>query len=639
MAETNIDIIVKMVDEATANLKKVQQEISGVSEEAEKSSDKVSGLGDSFKLATGASAAFAAGLLAIGAAAAGAFVFLIQSGREELKLQNELNSLLAAGASQFGFTADAVNSLATELANVTNFTDDEVLSAENMLLTFNKIGTETMPMATETLLNMATKMGGDVSGAAVQLGKALQDPINGISALSRTGISFSEDQKKVIERLVETGDVAGAQALILNAINSDNALANLARNTLDPITELKQRLGDFTDELGTRLLPYVNKVATAVIAWIDAQGGIGPILDGLISTVQNIVEWLEKYQVVIYIVAGAIAGALVPAVAALAVAIWSAAAPLIPFIAAGAAIGVVIWAIINGVKHWIDLFQTLWPTITAVWNSVVIAFTVAKDSVILVMTSIWDGIVATWNGIKMACEFFIAFLVGSVIAIFDWFGIDIIQVLQEVLDFYINGFIAWYNAFATFLSILSKVWTDMWNLISSVARKAWEAISAVFTWAVTTLTAIFAPWITTLKDMWTSMWQAVTGAATTAWEVAKGIVKEGINWIIGKVNALIAMINRVASAGASVLGLKNVFQIPQVPMLAKGGTIMSSGSAIVGEAGPELVNLPRGATVTPLGAGGITININYATVLNDEDIVEKIGNPIIQVLKQHMAIV
>jgi hypothetical protein len=61
----------------------------------------------------------------------------------------------------------------------------------------------------------ATPSAEALSGQAIQLGKALNDPIAGISALSRVGVTFTEEQKATIESMVKMGDVAGAQKLIL----------------------------------------------------------------------------------------------------------------------------------------------------------------------------------------------------------------------------------------------------------------------------------------------------------------------------------------------------------------------------------------------------------------------------------------
>lgn len=75
--------------------------------------------------------------------------------------------------------------------------------------------------------------------------------------------------------------------------------------------------------------------------------------------------------------------------------------------------------------------------------------------------------------------------------------------------------------------------------------------------------------------------------------------KTGVNAWIKILNGVINGINAIASPIATLSG-NAAFQIPAIPMLAKGGTITGSGTVLVGEQGPEFLNLPTGATVTPL---------------------------------------
>jgi hypothetical protein len=112
------------------------------------------------------------------------------------------------------------------------FDDEAIGSAQAMLLTFKQIQGVQFDKATEAVLDLSTAMGTDLNSAALQLGKALNDPIGGISALSRAGVQFSNDQKKVIKALVETGDVAGAQQVILRELEGQmGSAAEAARNT------------------------------------------------------------------------------------------------------------------------------------------------------------------------------------------------------------------------------------------------------------------------------------------------------------------------------------------------------------------------------------------------------------------------
>jgi hypothetical protein len=79
----------------------------------------------------------------------------------------------------------------------------------------------------------------------------------------------------------------------------------------------------------------------------------------------------------------------------------------------------------------------------------------------------------------------------------------------------------------------------------------------------------------------------------------------------------------------------NLPNIPTIPKLAEGGTITGAGTVMVGEEGPEFLNLPKGASVVPLnkaGNGGITVNINGATVFGDED-ADKLGDLLVDRLR------
>jgi hypothetical protein len=121
--------------------------------------------------------------------------------------------------------------------------------AQAQLLTFTKLGSETFPRATEAVLDLATKMGGDLRGAVVQVGKALQDPVQGITALTRSGIQFSDAQKAMIKELVQTGDLLGAQKIILKELETQfGGSAKAARDTLGGALQgLSNAFGDLLE--------------------------------------------------------------------------------------------------------------------------------------------------------------------------------------------------------------------------------------------------------------------------------------------------------------------------------------------------------------------------------------------------------
>lgn len=108
----------------------------------------------------------------------------------------------------------------------------------------------------------------------------------------------------------------------------------------------------------------------------------------------------------------------------------------------------------------------------------------------------------------------------------------------------------------------------------------------------------------------------IAGAASGMFDGIKNAFKSAINWIISGWNRLHFTI---PSFDTHIPGIGTVggasFGVPQIPYLAKGGNITRDGLAVVGERGPELVSLNRGAQVTPLtgghGKGGhVTVTLN-----------------------------
>lgn len=113
-----------------------------------------------------------------------------------------------------------------------------------------------------------------------------------------------------------------------------------------------------------------------------------------------------------------------------------------------------------------------------------------------------------------------------------------------------------------------------------------------------------------LLGIWEGLWGNITRTVETAW----GVIKSIINVIIDGINGLVNRLNRVSFSipdWVPVIGGKSWgFNIPNIPKLAKGGDIIEGGSVMVGERGPEILDLPAGARVRPLGNDGpVTIII------------------------------
>jgi hypothetical protein len=155
-----------------------------------------------------------------------------------------------------------MQTLAASLQQVSTFGDEAIIRAQGLLLTFTKVGGETFPRATQAILDMSTAMQMDLKSATLQVGKALNDPILGVTALSRAGIQFSQQQRDVIKNLVDTNRVAEAQTLILKELETQfggSALA--ARNTLGgALDSLKNAFGDLLEGSGGSLKDVTQSI-------------------------------------------------------------------------------------------------------------------------------------------------------------------------------------------------------------------------------------------------------------------------------------------------------------------------------------------------------------------------------------------
>jgi len=140
----------------------------------------------------------------------------------------QLENVIKSTGGAAGVTAESITSMASELQKITTFSDDAIIAGDNLLLTFTNIGKDVFPDATKTMLDMSQALGQDISSSAIQLGKALNDPINGITALSRVGVSFTEEQKEMIKTLVEAGKTEEAQTVILEELQKEFGVDDLA---------------------------------------------------------------------------------------------------------------------------------------------------------------------------------------------------------------------------------------------------------------------------------------------------------------------------------------------------------------------------------------------------------------------------
>ena len=171
-----------------------------------------------------------------------------------------------------GFTSEELQKMASDLQNKTIFGDEEILqNATAQLLTFTNIAGDQFARTQQAALDLATRLDGDLKSASIQLGKALNDPVANLSALSRSGIQFSTSQKEVIKSLAESGRLAEAQTIILDELNKQygGAAEAAAQAGLGPFQQLKNQLGDLSEEFGKLILENIEPFKRSIQSLID----------------------------------------------------------------------------------------------------------------------------------------------------------------------------------------------------------------------------------------------------------------------------------------------------------------------------------------------------------------------------------
>ena len=219
--------------------------------------------GGIFKSALGGPLSLVAGI------AGKAFSFLKDQTTDAIKIAMEHQSVMAQTAQAIKSTGDAsglsagqIGDMATSLSKVTPFSEDAIQSGQNLLLTFTGIGKQAFPLATKAMVDLSQAMGQDMKSSAIQLGKALNDPLTGMSALQRVGVTFSDTEKQQIKTAMAHNDVLGAQKVMLRELNTEfGGSAQAAGHTLaGALAILKNNFDDLKEKVGGAVIPIFSNL-------------------------------------------------------------------------------------------------------------------------------------------------------------------------------------------------------------------------------------------------------------------------------------------------------------------------------------------------------------------------------------------
>jgi len=222
----------------------------------------------------------ASGLVAAGSAA-------VAAAKRQLDAEKKLAAVLNATGGAAGLSAKEIKAYAAQLQRLSNYSDETTISAAALLATFTKIKGGVFKEALSLAQDMSTVLGQDLKQTIIQLGKALNDPVLGASALRRVGVSLSAQQSDQIKKYMAQNDLLSAQRVILDELK--NEFGGAARAMADPMVQLKNALGDLAEKIGYKLLPYVSLLSEQMTLWLeqtmgqadDTPGVLDKLVDGI----------------------------------------------------------------------------------------------------------------------------------------------------------------------------------------------------------------------------------------------------------------------------------------------------------------------------------------------------------------------
>ncbi|MBQ6780281.1 MAG: phage tail length tape measure family protein [Treponema sp.] len=162
---------------------------------------------------------------------------------------------------------DAMSQMSKELSDSTNYSVSEIQSMQTVLLGFKNITGDTFKEASGAIMDMATVMGMDLKSAVQTVGKALDDPINGIDSLKRQGFAFTDAQKSMLKAMVKTGDMAGAQKIILEELATTYGGAAKAAQT--SFAKLEHSMDELKESVGNILTPMLADIAEETVELLE----------------------------------------------------------------------------------------------------------------------------------------------------------------------------------------------------------------------------------------------------------------------------------------------------------------------------------------------------------------------------------
>ena len=563
-----------------------------------------------------------------GSAALGGLVSMFKTGFQEQSDFLSGQAQLANGLQSTGNAAHTsvkhLEDLASSVQNYSGQSDDSIVSSEKLLLTFTKVGNKAgknndiFDQATKMTADMAAKMGGDASKYAVQLGKALNDPVKGISSLTKVGVTFTDQQKKQIKAMDKSHNTIGAQKVILGELKKEfGGSAKAAGATLPGQMKRVQRsFEDVSQQLVAAFMPALSTLADILtkdvmpafqktVGFITKNiGWVGPLALGILALVGAFKLWKLATSEVTKANLKLAASMLTNPVFLIIAGIVLLVAAFVLAYNKSETFRRIVHAALDGVKKAAaavgDFFV---KTLPKAFQSLV-GFLKKWGPAILAVLLPFIGIpLLIWQHFSKIKGFISRALsgIGSMIAApfgaaWTWIHKNVVTPMSRMF----SGAAGW-----------------MRSALSGVGTAIASPFGAAWTWihknVVTPISNMFNGIVSGIGRALSGVEHAITAPFEAAWNwIDKHVIspiKSVWNGIAGAINAVHFSV-KIPSFVPGIGGKGFTFDPPTVPTLARGGVVDKATLAMIGE-GPDREIAAPEALLRKIVAegGGTTVNV------------------------------
>lgn len=547
--------------------------------------------------AEGALAGFKKSVLGIGAAigaafsvaAIGNFAREAVMAAEGVATANARIGQIAKSTALFGAETGAVTDRLIKFAEAQEMrlaVDAEVIKGvQGQLLTFKALGASAdevggiFDRTTEAAFNMAAAGFGSAEGNAIALGKALENPTKGLTALRRSGTTFTEEQQELIKAMQESGDLAGAQELILAELESQ--YGGVAEATANASTKIALAFDNIKEQAGAVLLPIFADLVEGLMPVLEIIGtelagafeALSPVLSNIVSLLPGLIESFI---------------------------------PMIPII--GELAGLFLELVAGVLPLFVDLFNQLLPVIQELVPILADTFMVAVEALLPVFMALIEALMPIVQALLPVLADLIIKLAPVVVRLIEAF----LPLIDELLPIFIN-----------LINLLTPILLFVVDILSVLLVAAIDLFVAAIEW--------LEPKLAAFGEFFNKLWFGIQTVFVT---VINGLIsnfESFINFFIDGFNAVIRGVNAVRrelKQAPLELAARVSFgrlEAPDLVPLATGGIVMGPTQALIGEAGPEAV-IPLNKMGSMGGNYNITVNAGMGT--NGAQVGEQIVNAI-----------